>query len=235
MLVRVDTVKTSQTSAEMAEALIRAWIKQFQTTPKKESIAVLYAQNYLETGGTAHQYNWNLGNIKAFDDKNPNTVIKYHMLNNVWEIGKDGKKYVYNPPDPQTWFRAFDSLDDGAEFYILFLKNNRYKVCWEAILNGDPEKFAILLKQQGYYTANVNDYIHLMKYGFNFFMKSDYYEKTINSLKENAEYKNIIDNLYYVMPDIDIKPNFDAFEDSKSLEKPKSLISNVINSIRKLF
>lgn len=184
MLKRVTTIKTYASSDDMAKAFIEAWIKLFGTTPRKESIAVLYAHNYLETGGNNYFWNWNIGNIKAIDAVGKE--VEYMELANTWEIDSKGVKHIYQPPHPQTWFRSFNSLEDGVLFYMNFLRNNRYKVAWAAVEQGNPKLFAQLLKRQGYYTASVDSYIKLMIIGFNRFMSLSIYENTIDKLRANA-------------------------------------------------
>ncbi len=67
MLKNVPVIKTTCTSEQLAEAYIEAWRALLGTTPSKASIAVLYAHNYLETGGSNYFWNWNIANVKAID------------------------------------------------------------------------------------------------------------------------------------------------------------------------
>lgn len=177
----VPVIKTTCSKGEMIAGLVSGWIKQFGEIPKKESIGVIYAQNCIETGGTINCYNWNIGNVKYIPTNgNPdNDDTEYMMLNGVWEI-LNGKKVIFSPPDRQTWFRSFPSLEEGAAHHFDFLKNKRYAKCWSAVVNGNPAEFAHLLKVYGYYTAPESDYIKGMNLYFNLFMKSKDYENALN-------------------------------------------------------
>lgn len=179
----VPTVRTSYTLNQLIEGLVRGWYKQFGKIPTKESIGVLYAQNALETGGTVSMWNNNVGNVKFKANANPDidNGIKYMMLNNVWEI-VNGVKIIYQPPNPATWFRAFDTLGDGIAHHLGFLKNNRYKNAWTAVEAGNPTGFAHLLKLAGYYTAPEADYAKLMNAYFSKYMKSTTYEDVVKNM-----------------------------------------------------
>ena len=179
MLKEVPTVKTQHTDAEFITALIIAWQEMFQEIPKKESISVIFGQNYLETGGSAHEYCNNIGNIKAVDS--PNQEIDYCVLQGVWEI-IGGQRVVLPPSNPGSWFRAFPDLDSGIKFYLDFLKNHHFKNAWPAIIAGDPKSFATLLKQSGYFTAPLADYIAGLNTFYNKCMSSGIYEQVIAQL-----------------------------------------------------
>lgn len=179
MLKKVDTVKTVCSQYELTKGFIEGWKKQFDVLPQKKSIAILYAQNSIETGGTTHMWNWNLGNIKAIDD--PNNIIEYCALNGVWEI-INGQRIIIPPDRPGAWFRSFSTLADGVAFYLDFLKNHRYKKAWAAIEAGSPIEFTHLLKMAGYYTAPEADYAKAVGIYFNKFMKDDSFEKIVASL-----------------------------------------------------
>jgi hypothetical protein len=180
MLKKVDTVKTACSQYELTKGFIEGWKKQFGILPQKKSIAILYAQNSIETGGTTHMWNWNLGNIKVIDD--PNNTIEYCALNGVWEI-INGQRIVIPPDNPGAWFRSFPTLADGIAFQLDFLKNKRYKKAFLAIENGNPVEFAHLLKMAGYYTASEADYAKAVGIYFNKFMKDDSFEKIVISLQ----------------------------------------------------
>lgn len=181
MLKKVNTVKTSCSQDELTKGLIEGWKKQFNILPQKKSIAILYAQNNIETGGTTHMWNWNLGNIKAIDD--PNNIIEYCALNGVWEI-INGQRIIISPDKPGAWFRSFPTLADGVAFYLNFLKNSRYKKAWEAIEVGNPSDFVHLLKLANYYTASEEDYVKAVLLYFNKFMKDNSFEEILNKLND---------------------------------------------------
>lgn len=183
MATCVPVVVTTCTQQELIKGFIEGWKKSFNTLPKKTSIAILYAQNAIETGSTNHMYNWNIGNVKYIPSKDleADDDIQYMMLGNVWEI-INGKRVVFQPPNQATWFRAFPTLADGIAFQVDFLKNKRYKNAWAAVEAGSPIQFAHLLKVAGYYTAPEADYAKAVGIYFNKFMKDDSFEKIIASL-----------------------------------------------------
>jgi hypothetical protein len=175
----VPTVKTTYKEEQLVTGFINGWIKQFGEIPKKESIAVIYAQNAIETGLSIAMWNNNIGNIKYIPSSNmDNDNVDYMMLNGVWEI-LNGKRVVFQPPDRQTWFLSFPTLEDGVAHHFNFLKNNRYKKAWGSIEAGNPAQFASILKSLGYYTAPETDYIKAMNLYFNIFMKGNKYETVL--------------------------------------------------------
>lgn len=176
----VPTVRTTYSQADLIKAFVNAWFELYGEIPKKESIGVIFAQNALETGLTKSMWCNNIGNVKYVAKSTDDESIKYCMLANTWEI-INGKKVIFQPPHPATWFRAFDTLKDGVVHHFEFLKNNRYKTAWVAVENGSPAEFAHLLKVKGYYTASEADYVKAMNYYFNSYMKSKDYENAITS------------------------------------------------------
>lgn len=181
----VTTTKTAYTVPQMIEGFVKGWFNQFKEIPKKQSVGVIWAQNAIETGSTTAMWNNNIGNVKYSPSKNPENDkdVKYMMLHNVWEI-INGKKIIFQPPDPATWFRAFDTLEEGVGFHLNFLKTKRYKNAWVAVENGNPEQFAHLLKVAKYYTAPEEDYAKGMRFHFNKFMKDQTFEKILPQLQE---------------------------------------------------
>ena len=176
----VPTVRTSYTLNQLIGGLVEGWYKKFGVIPSKASIGVLYAQNALETGGTVSMWNNNIGNVK-YVPRAGDEGWTYMMLANVWEM-INGKKVIFQPPHPATWFRAFPTLADGIADHIDFIRNHRYKNAWTAVESGNPAAFAHLLKIAGYYTAPEADYIRLMSYYFNKYMASTTYEEVVAKL-----------------------------------------------------
>lgn len=216
----VQTIKTSYNNEEMIKGFIKGWIKEFGTLPKKESIAVIWSQNALETGSTTSMWNNNVGNVKFVPNKNPelDNGKTYMMLNNVWEI-INGKKIIFQPPHPATWFLAFPSLEDGVAFHLNFLRNKRYKASWIAVDEGDPVKFAHLLKVAKYYTASESEYIKAMNFYFKKFMKDPTFEKVVENLQ----------------PQLEIDPTTNNVIISGVITKKPNMWNNIANTISKLF
>lgn len=180
----VPTTKTSYNGQQMIEGFVKAWFKQFGELPHKEAIGVIWSQNAIETGSTTSMWNNNIGNVKYQPSKNPDddNDKQYMMLANVWEI-LNGKKVIFQPPDPATWFRSFATLEDGVAFHLDFLKNHRYKAAWAAVEGGDPAEFAHLLKVARYYTAPEADYAKAMTSYFKKFMADPTFDNVIKSLQ----------------------------------------------------
>lgn len=181
----VPAIRTTYNQQDMIKGFIGGWIKQFDTIPKKESIGVLFAHNAHETGGTKSMWNNNIGNIKYIPSNNPLDDLdkEYMMLSNVWEI-LNGKKVIFNPPDPQTWFRSYKTLADGLSEHLFNLKNKRYKSAWVAVESGNVPEFAHILKGKWYYTGSEEDYIKNMQIWFNKYMKDSTFENTIKAIEQ---------------------------------------------------
>jgi len=180
----VPLMKTPYAIADMVKALITTWYKIYNAYPSKESIGVIFSQWSLETGQGKSCYNNNFFNVK-YVSKNPDLDsdnVKYFMLPNTWEIDSSGQKVIYQPPHPQTWFLAFDTLDDCMQYQFDLLMNKRYKEAWTAVESGNPAAFAHLLKLKGYYTAPESDYVKGLNFFFNKFIKDNTFDMIIAEL-----------------------------------------------------
>jgi len=179
----VSLVKTPYTIPDVLKSLILAWHNVYNEFPNKESIGVIFSQWSLETGQGKACYNNNLFNVKYMNNhpELDSDDIAYFMLPHTWEI-INGQKVVFEPPHPQTWFRSFDTLDEGVAHHFVFLKTKRYKIAWTAVESGNPAAFAHLLKNGGYYTAPESDYVKGLNYFFNKFMKDNTFETIIQDL-----------------------------------------------------
>lgn len=188
MAILVPTTRTTYTIPQMVEAFIRAWYNEFKEIPKKQSVGIIWSQTAIETGSTTAMWNNNIGNVKYSPSKNveDDINVKYMMLANVWEI-INGKKIIFQPPHKATWFRAFDSLEEGIGFHLNFLKKKRYKSSWTAVESGSPEQFAHLLKVAKYYTAPEEDYAKGMRFHFNKFMKDNTFDNVLSSIQDQLK------------------------------------------------
>jgi hypothetical protein len=149
---------TTAPISEVAAALARAWNDLLGEEPKPESIRVLLAQYGIETGFGKATHCWNLGNTKHVKgDGHGWTMFRCSEV-----LGSPPKEIFFEPPHPQTWFRAFPTLDDGAADYLGML-HRRFDKSWPAVLAGSPEQFGHLLKVQGYYTANESAYVGALR------------------------------------------------------------------------
>lgn len=164
---RVNRTQTDVSEMQMAQAIIAAWKDLFGVEPNKEQVAMLLAQNALETGHRKQMWNFNVGNITTdgkgaydfYDDLTTDEQIKP----GVWE--KKNLKY-----------RAYPSLIEGVKDYLHIL-STRHAKAWSNILHPNPTAFSKALKQSGYYTANEAGYTKSMTGLYNKFSKSDSYEK----------------------------------------------------------
>lgn len=215
----IEATRTPCTKLDFTRMAILAWIKLFTVAPKKESIAIIYAQWGLETGYGKSCWNWNIGNCKFVPSKNisDDDDLFFTKLSGVWEI-INGKKIILDKENQGSWFKAFPSLLDGMMFHLDYLKNDRYKSSWKAIEEGNPILFAHLLKQAKYYTATESDYSKLMSSIFNSYMKMKDFEQAINEL----ESRNTI-------PDIEpgSEPNADFHDNSTIWDK---ILQEYLNS-----
>ena len=147
---RVPRIRTNVSETDMANAIIASWQSMFNgQSPSKEQIALILAQNALETNHRKSMYNYNVGNITTngkgpynyFDDLTTSEQIK----KGVWK--KMNLKY-----------RAYPSLQEGMNDYLKFISSGRYASAWEHILHPDPADYSKALKAAGYYTADEKKY-----------------------------------------------------------------------------
>lgn len=170
---RKECVKTPLSIEKLRGPLTEAWAKKFGSEPEPESISLLLAHIGLETGWKSC-CNWNLGNVKAI----VNGTVDWTFFT-TWElvpvkvanamqaarpdvvailpVNAVHAKVVLKPDHPGCAFRSFDTVEDGIRVYLDTLFR-RFTKCWPAVLDGDPERFAALLKSQGYYTAPLVEY-----------------------------------------------------------------------------
>ena len=177
MAIEFPDHKTAVTTAEMAQALSNAWFNYYGTYAPEASIKVLVSQWALETGWGKSMHCYNVGNIKAreTDDHcyfacnevlNTASAKKNYaaaIANGTAKITKeqaDGNCIIwFYPKHPGCRFRAYATLDDGAYDYLKLLVEHRtFKRAWPAVLAGNPQEFAKLLHDAGYYTASVASY-----------------------------------------------------------------------------
>lgn len=123
-------------------------------TPLNGQVAVLTAQSALESGRWRSMHRFNPGNIKA--SAGYEFLYCQYRCNEV--IG--GNTEWFDPPHPQTNFRAFMDLDTGVLDYLRFLSGRvRYAGPWAAATKGDPAAFVHALKISGYFTASEGPYL----------------------------------------------------------------------------
>jgi hypothetical protein len=155
-MTAVPLIRTTCTTDELAAA-----IREADPTFTRQAAGIVWAQWALETGRGEACWNHNVGNVKTTPAQAA-AGVPYTMLPGTTEyIG--GVLMTFQPPDPQTWFRAFASLAEGMAHHLAFLKR-RYGNAWPSLLSGDPTTFATELKARGYYTAPLATYAGAMRH-----------------------------------------------------------------------
>lgn len=149
MGVLVTDKVTPISEGEATHSLREAWKLLYGNYPSTDSLALLWSQWALETGRGKFIHCYNFGNIKrSKDDPTDWTMFRCSEILN-------GKEVFFDPPHPQTHFRAYPTAVDGALDYIKFLsQRKRYLKAWEQIKLGDAAAFSHELKVAGYYTAS---------------------------------------------------------------------------------
>lgn len=166
---RVQRVRTEVSEPQMAQAVIEAWKSMFGSAPAKEQVAMIMAQNNLETGHRKSMWNYNVGNITT-DGKG--------QFDYFDDLTTDEQISPGNWKKMNLKYRAYPTLEDGVRDYMRLLSNSkgRYARAWENVVNPDPVAFSKALKAGGYYTANEAPYTRTLTSLFNSFNKSDNYE-----------------------------------------------------------
>jgi hypothetical protein len=160
----LEAEKTPVTPTDVARALRAAWLRLLEVVPAEQQLAVLMAQSALETGRWKSCWNFNLGNIKGGGKWGGDTC--QFRCNEVI----NGKVEWFDPPHPQTTFRAYAHLTDAAADYLWLLRR-RFAQAWEYVLRGDPVGFSQALKRQKYYTAPEPPYTKAVKSLFNEYLR----------------------------------------------------------------
>ncbi len=181
----VVTQRTTPSAGEVVALLKRNW-----TELTEAGARTLTAQFMHETGGGQFCFNWNLGNVKSGanelhmylkgvwevdspDQANAQVAksggrgriataeeIKKHG----WSCPEGKNVVVFDPPHPQCRFRAYTSLQEGAQKWMghhknIAAKNPKYIT---EVNSGDCAAVAKSLKKVGYYTGGEADYARSM-------------------------------------------------------------------------
>ena len=145
---------TQMPPTEVVVSFYQAYLQVVGDDPSDAALAILVSQSCLETGWWKSIHNYNYGNIKAGQD-----YEGYYCQYRCNEI-IDGKVEWFDPPHPQTNFRAYLSAAAGATEHVAFLsKLTRYAAAWAAALAGDPAAYVKALKTAGYFTASLDPYL----------------------------------------------------------------------------
>jgi hypothetical protein len=200
--------RTAATMADYVRAVVRAWSVVGAGVPLEQSVAVLYGQYMIETGGAAC-WNWNFGNAKHVKGDG----YDYQMLNGVWEgespaaaaqliasgqaiadasashatsVGAGRESVIFMPPHPATWFRAFATADDGMAEHLSLLAKH-FAPAWPYVLAGDFVAFATALHDHRYFTASAAAYANGMRAPFEALIASSTYEDLVATMDAELE------------------------------------------------
>jgi hypothetical protein len=80
----------------------------------------------------------------------PNAALESKNSDGTWTI-------YFWPDHPVSRFRASITIEDGVKIYLASMFN-RFSKAWPAVKAGDPDAFVHLLKLQGYFTADEEQY-----------------------------------------------------------------------------
>jgi hypothetical protein len=150
---RIEDRLTPLTADDAIEGMRGAVLKLKGKEGTPEQITALISQSGLETAHWKSIHCYNVGNAKA----SPNYEGFYCQFRCNEII--NGKTEWFDPPHPQTNFRAFFTAADGFADHIKLLATvSRYANAWACAERGDPEAYSRACAAAGYYTANVESY-----------------------------------------------------------------------------
>lgn len=181
---QMPVLRTPISQRDFAIAMIRV-LQSMNVHPTKQACGVFWAQYALETGAGGFCWNHNLFNHKVTESQ-ARAGVPFMMLANTWEIEK-GKKVVYQPPHPATWFRAYASFEAAMGDHVAAVKTGRYASSWPAVVAGDVTLYAAKLRERGYYTAPLADYVALLNAKLKLWNATTAYEDALASLFDASE------------------------------------------------
>ncbi len=138
--IEVPLTRTATSRAEIRAAITRAEQHLTGRTPSTSMVDLATAQACLETGCGRSMFNFNFGGIKGTSPSGMTAVSATHE----WEGA--------NRYRTQARFRAYSSLDEGAQDFLSLL-HRRYAPAVAAAERGDVDGYAHALKQGGYFTG----------------------------------------------------------------------------------
>ena len=141
----VEAHRTPVSQSDLRGAIGRAYGKVTGRTASPALLDTLTAQASLETGRGGAMYNYNFGGIKGHSASGDTADYMTHEV-----LGGQDVKI-------KQGFRAYASLDEGAEDYVKVL-SKRFGNALDVAQTGNVDGFAHALKQAGYYTASETSY-----------------------------------------------------------------------------
>ncbi len=147
--VEVARTKTPVAAQAFADTLAALWPSVIGGAPSATAIQLLLAQSDFETGAWNYLWNWNFGNVKHV----PGDGYDYFTMT-VKE--GSGSSTVTIP----QLFRSYPSLATGAKSYLSFMHTARCaSPGWPYALAGDAAGFVTAIRNAGYFTGALSDYI----------------------------------------------------------------------------
>lgn len=216
--------KISFTLQDFIRELCITWKKVYSKDITENQAKLIFSKYCHETAGGKACWNNNIGNIK-FRYDSQGKADGYFMLPGTWEI-VGGKKIIYNPPHPATWFRHYNNLGNGILDYLDILNKPRYKKAFDQLIAGNLEQYAIELHNGGYYTDDPKNYINGLK-RWQATFPSDYFKKVIENL-------NTIEKPIEI-PEIVIEGKVEDNNSQKIVENKKSVFQSFGDIFSKLF
>lgn len=144
---------TPLTIDELVTGMAAGYVRTMGGEPAPVTLAILVAQACLETGNGNSIHCYNLGNVKRAADWDG--LYCQFRCNEII----NGKVEWFDPPHPQTSFRAFSTAAEGcAEFVAFLATRERYAKAWHEAVHGDADTFVRELAKAGYFTAHVDSY-----------------------------------------------------------------------------
>ncbi len=143
--------RTATHPDEFRAALSRAHEKLTGTAAPDKMLDVLAAHVSHETASGDKMYNYNFGGIKGRSPDGASARYKTH------EHIRGTKTRIVDG------FRAYNTIDEGAEDYLRFLEG-RYGGAYAKAQSGDVDGFSHALKSKGYYTAPVATYARAVRH-----------------------------------------------------------------------
>jgi hypothetical protein len=141
----VEPCRTPVSRQELRAALGRAYQRVTGKAPTRSTIDTLTAQASLETASGARMYNFNFGGIKGASPRlETANCLTHEVIGSTDVVVRQG-------------FRAYGSLDEGAEDFVRVLSTH-FGSAMSKARTGDLDGFAHALKAAGYYTASETDY-----------------------------------------------------------------------------
>ncbi|GEM_PF-746377 len=142
---QVEPQRTRLTPEQASAAIREALTEATGSGPSEQTVALLTAQWAHETAHGASMFNYNFGGLKG---TGPTGLSVQQKTREGW--GTTERQIVDR-------FRAYESIQDGANDYVRLL-TQRYPEAISAAQRGDASGFVRGLKNRGYFTGDEHAY-----------------------------------------------------------------------------